>query len=335
MTTAHTVQSCRYSRWDGQLSRSRWTWLMIVCIGVRLAAKRSRTRGLVIAGGLLVLGSCGMFYALSLLETLVGTSQARGLYDFIRVMLGVDVSGVARLEELRGLLWRCVFLLAVHIQMFWVVLMVAQAGPGVIANDLKARALPIYFAKPVTPLTYLVGKWMTVVVFIAMVTLIPNLASLLLGTWMTGGPGTWGEFLVLAGDLLVSGLGLCVVAGAIVIALSSLTSDRRYVTGAWLAICVLLVAAQAVVRDALPADSVRGFLGCISLKDNVLVLTEWLFGMREAWETAALPSEAFIRAPLSEGSPGCAAVVLAGWTVGALLLCYRQVVRFSRSAANV
>ena len=335
MTTPRAAQPCRYRHWDGRLSRSRWTWLTIVLNGVRLTLKNSRTRGLMITGGLLAVGSCVMFYVVSLLETLVGTPQARGLYDFMRVMFGVDISGVARLEELRGLLWRCVFLLALHVQMFLVLLIVAQTGPGVIANDLKTRALPIYFAKPVTPLTYLLGKWMTVAVFIAAVTLIPNLIALLLGTWMTGGPGTCGEFFVLAGDLLISGVGICVVAGAIVIALSSLTSDRRYVMGAWLAVCVLLASAQAVVRDALPEESLRGFLGCISLRDSMAVLAEWLFGMRASWEAAALPPEAFSRAPLSEVSPVCAVVVLAAWTAGALLLGYRQVVRFSRSAANV
>ncbi len=335
MTTASAIRSCRYQRWSGQLNQDRWTWLTIVTTGIRLAIRNSRTRGLVMSSGMLVLGACGMFYVLAMLETLLGTPQAQGICDFVHVMLGVDVSSMTQLADLREPLWRSVFVLMIQIELFWVLFIVARVGPELIANDLKARALPIYFAKPVTPLTYLAGKWMVVAAFVAMVSLVPNLASLLFGALMTGGPGTWGQFFALAWDLLLAGLGLCVVTGAIIIALSSLTSDRRYVTVAWLAVCVLLVVAQTVVNKALPEESAQGLLGCISLRDNVLVLTNWLFGIHEAWEAANLPAEAFSRAPLSTDRVLYAAVVMTAWVVGAFLLCYRQVVRFSRSAANV
>ncbi|MCK4661208.1 MAG: hypothetical protein KAV82_16935 [Phycisphaerae bacterium] len=337
MTTAttSTTRPCRYQRWDGELNQGHWTWLTIVVTGVRRIAKNAKTRTLIMTSGLFVLGSCGIFYALSLLETIVGTPQAKGLYDFVRGFLGVDISSVSRLEEFRGILWRCVFLVMIKIQMFWVLFVVARVGPGLIANDLKARALPIYFAKPVAPLTYLLGKWMVVASFIAMVMLLPNLLSLLVGTLMTGGLGSWSQSLGLAWDLLVSGLGVCVLGGMIMIALSSMTSDSRYVTGAWLAVCVLLVFAQAIVNEALPGKSVQGFLGCISLRDNVLVLTDWLFGMRQAWEASSLPVEAFSEALVKPVKPLYSAVVLGGWTLAAVLFSYRQVVRFSRSAANV
>jgi ABC-type transport system involved in multi-copper enzyme maturation permease subunit len=334
MTTAPPT-IFQYQRWSGQLRTGRWTWGVIVMTGIRLALKNARTRGLITSGAIFILGSCTIFYVLSVLETLVGTPQAEGIYDFVQTVLGVDISGVSRLEEYRELLWRCVFLLMIKIQLLWVLLMATRVGPGLIADDIKARALPIYFAKPITPLTYLVGKWMVVGAFIAVVTAVPNLLSLIIGTVITDGVGTWRQTLDLGWDLLVSGVGVSVVGGMIILALSSLTSDRRYAIGAWLAVCLLLLSAQAIVNNALPQQSSEGFLGCISLRDNVVVLTNWLFGMRQAWEASGLPTEAFSRALVKPVPASCAAAVMAVWTVAAILICYRQIVRFSRQAANV
>jgi ABC-type transport system involved in multi-copper enzyme maturation permease subunit len=334
MTTA-TPTISQYQRWSGQLRPGRWTWGVIVVTGIRLALKNTRTRGLVTSSAMFVLGSCAIFYVLSVLETLVGTPQAERWYNFVQTILGVDISGVSRLEAYRELLWRCVFLLMIKVELVWVLIMVTRVGPGLIANDIKARALPIYFAKPITPLTYLVGKWMVVAAFIAVVTLVPNLLSLIFGTLITDGVGTWGQTLDLGWDLLVSGVGVCVVGGMMILALSSLTSDRRYAIGAWLAVCLLLLSAQAIVNNALPAQSSQGFLGCISLRDNVVVLTNWLFGMRQAWEASGLPTEAFSRALVKPVPVSYAAAVMAAWTVAAILVCYRQIVRFSRQAANV
>lgn len=335
MSTTTATRSHRYQRWSGELDKGRSTWLAIVVTGIHLAFKQARTRTLVMSVALVTLGTCAVLYVLSLLETLVGTPEAHGVYDFLQAFLGVDVSGVSRIEELRGVLWGTLFLVMIKAEMFWVLIVVAQIGPGLIAKDLRFRALPIYFAKPLTPLTYVLGKWLVVAFFIALVTLIPNLGSLLLGSMMTGGLGTMGQLLNLGLDLLLSGLLACVVGGTVVLALSSLTSDHRYVTVAWLAVCLLPVFAQAIVDELLPGQSRAGLLGCISLRDDMVILTEWLFGLRDAWEASGLPTRAFGEALAKPIKPLYPALVLAGWTVVAALVCYRRVVRFSRSAANV
>lgn len=335
MTEVMISRSHRYQRWDGELNKGRWTWLVIVVSGIRLTLKQAKTRMLVMTGGLVMISSCIVLYVLSLLETLVGTDQAQGLYDFVKVFLHVDISSVTRLEEFRELLWRSMYLLTIKIQMFWVLIVAARVGPGLIAKDLKSRALPIYFAKPVTPITYLTGKWLVIASFIAVVTLIPNLLSLTIGTMVTGGLHTWSHTLGLGADLFISGAAVCLVGGMIVMALSSLTSDHRYVAVAWLAICLIPVIAQQIIDKTLPEQATTGWLGCISLRDNVVTLTESLFGIREAWEASSLPPEAFSKALMKPVKPAYAVTVLSAWTVGAILLSHRRVVRFSRSAANV
>jgi len=106
-----------------------------------------------------------VFYLLAQLEILAGTRQAEGLYALVKTFLGVDLSSASRLAEYREVLWRSAFLfLFSKAELFWVFILGAFVGPGLIADDLKARALPIYFARPVNPRTYLLGKW-TVIAF--------------------------------------------------------------------------------------------------------------------------------------------------------------------------
>ena len=335
MTESITSKPHRYQRWSGELDKGWWTWLVIVTTGIRLILKEAKTRILVLTAGGVMIGTCVILGVLAYIETIVEDPEAEVYYDFVRGLFGVDLSGIAQLGEFRPLLWRSVFLLTIKIQLVWVLLVVARVGPGLIAKDLKSRALPIYFAKPVTPLTYLAGKWLVVASFIAAVMLIPNVLSMVIGSLITGGLPTWGETLNLGIDLVLSGLMVCLVGGALVLALSSLTSDHRFVAVGWLAICLIPMIAQQIVNQTVPADATTGWLGCISLRDNIVILTERLFGLRETWEASSLPPEAFSSALVRPVDPVYAMTVLAGWTAGALLLCYKRVVRFSRSASNV
>jgi len=325
----------RYGRWRGTLNQGRWTWFAIVVTGIRLSLRGMRTRTLLLSTSGIVIFVVSVLYCFSLLEVMAGTEEAAGIMQFVKQLLNVDISAAARIGEYREVLWRFLFLFSVKGEMFWVLLVVSIVGPGLISHDLKHGALPIYFAKPITPLTYLLGKWLIVASFIATVTVVVNLLTLGLGTLIAGGLHTWAQTFDLAGDLVFSGAILCLVCGATVLALSSLSSDHRYVTVAWLAVCLLPVIAQAIVNDLLPPESTTGWLGCLSLRENVMTLTDWAFGVRQAIEVAGLPSSAFTHALTKAVSVGKATLVLGAWTVVMLWVSYRRVVAFSQSAANV
>ncbi len=334
MNTAPATSAHGYRRWSGQLSRRRWTWLAIFVAGVRLTNRATKVRGLVWMSFMFAVGSCALFYMLARLEILAGSDEASDMYGLINMFLHVDLSGVKQLADFREVLWRSVFLFMFKGELFWVFVVIMRAGPGLIADDLKARALPIYFARPVTPLTYMMGKWMVVAFFIGMVVLVPNLLALIFGTLTTGGLQTFGQTLALAGDLLITGGGVVVFGGAVVLALSSLSSDKRYVMVGWVAFCLLPVMAQAVLFKVLPDETTSGWLGSVSLYRDITVTADWVFGIRAAWESTPLPREVFDRALGRQSTLVYPAVVLLTFTIGSLLICYCRVVRFSRSAAN-
>jgi ABC-type transport system involved in multi-copper enzyme maturation permease subunit len=325
----------RYQRWAGRPTRRRWAWPAITVTGVRLANKNTRTRGLIWTSLSFALGSCGFFYFLAQLEVLAGTPQAEGLYEFVRAVLGVDLSGVSRLSEYRETLWRAAFLFLFKAELFWMFVVVAFVGPSLIADDLKTQALPIYFARPVTPFTYLFGKWMAIAAYMSLAVLVSNLLGLFFGVLVTGGLATFARTAKLASDLLICGGGVTVFAGVLMLALSSMCRDKRYVTVGWVAIFVLPMVVQNILGEALPREATSKWLGSISLYGDVASLAEWKLGLREALESTGLPREAFRNALGRAMDPVYPATVLLALTLAAGSFCHRQVLRFSRSAANV
>jgi ABC-type transport system involved in multi-copper enzyme maturation permease subunit len=323
----------RYERWSGRLGGQWCTWLAIVRVGVRLAAKPASTRLILLMSSAFLVGNCCVFYVLSVVEILGASPQFRGLYGLLEVILGVDLSGLARISEHRETLWRMVFLVMLKAQLACVAVILAQAAPGLIANDLKSRALPIYFSKPLTPLTYLLGKWTIVAAFVGALTVAPNLLSLLIGTLLTGGLNSWGQTLHLAGDLVLLGAGIMAISGVVILALSAASADRRYVTVAWLAICLLPIVAQGVLDEAIPSTSTGGFLASISPYRDITVLANWLFDMHAAYRAMPLPSRAIEPALFRSLDPIYPALVLATVTLLAAVLAYRRVLRMSRAAA--
>ena len=223
----------------------------------------------------------------------------------------------------------------IKVQLFYLLIVIGQLGSGLIANDLKSNALPIYFARPITPLTYMLGKWCTIAVFIAKAMLLSNLLALGAGILIAGYPGTWQQTLGLAWALTVIGVGMMVVGGLLILALSSLTADKRFVIVGWLALALLPHITQQILYEQMDPQSTTRFFGSLSLNNDVVILSTWLLDLREAWDSSGLPAQAYESALGPPVQPLYPALVLAGLTALAAVVCYRRIVRFSQAAANV
>ena len=336
MTAPSPAHPHKYQRWADRPARLRKAWPAITAAGVRMVNRRgTRTHGLMWMSLGFALASCTMFYVLAELEILAGTPEAAGLYSFVKTLLGVNLDGISRLAEFREILWRSAFLFLFKAELFWVFVVAAFAGPGLIADDIKARALPIYFARPVTPFTYLLGKWMVIAFFVSLAVLVSNLLGLIFGVIVTGGLATWGQTIRLGVDLLLCGLGVTLFAGVLMLALSSMSSDKRYVTVGWLAAGVLPVMVQGILYESLPQEATGKWLGSVSLYGDIAALMEWKLGIRATWASMPIPQEVFRGALGPELAPFYPAVVLLILTIASVWFCYRRVLQFSRSAANL
>ncbi len=102
-------------------------------------------------------------------------------------------------------------------------------GSGLVANDKQANALQIYLSKPLTRLEYIAGKFLILVSFLLLVTLVPALLLLLLQLLFAGNFTFIRQNLFLFPAITLYSVLYVVVVSFTILALSSLSKSSRFV----------------------------------------------------------------------------------------------------------
>ena len=126
-------------------------------------------------------------------------------------------------------IYRTAFFNTPYFSSFLLVLALA-VGAGLISNDLKHNALLMYFSRAITRGDYIVAKFLTLVLFLLLVTLGPALLLWVGQIAMGAEEITTGQRLQDLGAITVHSLILTVPFSTAVLACSSLTK-RTYVAG--------------------------------------------------------------------------------------------------------
>ncbi len=141
-----------YRSWGGTLVPHPRTWWIIARTGVRLKWKRGMIVLLIIATLPFIVRAFQIYAATRLQDW-------QELAEAVQ-QLRVDARFFA--DYLSG-------------QSFFLVLAILVTGSGLIADDPRYRALPLYFSKPVRLSDYLLGKSLVVAAYGALITLVPAL----------------------------------------------------------------------------------------------------------------------------------------------------------------
>ena len=141
-----------------------------------------------------------------------------------------------------------------------IVLFVAFVAPEALCPDRRSRVLSLYLASPLTRMTYLLSKAVSVATVITFVTVGPPLLLLLGLITQSAGPDGPVEVLKVLIRILESGLFLAALYTSLSLAIAGLT-DRR------------AVAAAATLFVLLGSAIVSETIGALGGSDNVLVLS--------------------------------------------------------------
>jgi len=256
-----------YRHWEGKrrgrLSRS----LTIARSGVALALKK---RGLV---ALVLLGITPAFIFGVLLYQASKVEEFMGLASHL--LWGIDWSGLLGKTPTTQTIWQMLFSKFLIVQLIPVGIVVAYVGPELISLDLRVRALQIYFSRPLTRADYLLGKLMVIGVFVAMVTLVPGVLLYLVGVVLEKSihvvAETYTVFLAVLGAYVL----ITLVAGAVVLACSSLSRRSGYVVVLWVMLIILGEVAHGLVGDAMA----QSWSHLLSLRANVAQVLSRLFNV--------------------------------------------------------
>jgi ABC-2 type transport system permease protein len=298
------IHANTYRHYEGRRRGRFWRAFVIANTASSLAVKKKFLVALILLGivpsvifGVLVYGTVSM--------------NAPEYADLTVKMLG-DVGWGPYLEQHPGPAgsWRLIFsMFLARWQLISVLVIVTAVGPSLISEDLRARALQLYYSRPLTRVDYLAGKLLVVAVFVAMVTLVPALLLYVVGLVLSRSPLTAIEtgrtlFGIVAGCAVTT-----LVTGALVLACSSLSRRSAYVAVAWASIVILSESAYVLVRD----QTGVGWSYLLSIRANVAQTIASLFGapLEYEWQSAWNPAASW--------------AVLAAVVLVALAFVYRRI----------
>lgn len=205
-----TVRAKGYAHWDGQPVDRRFPWWPITRTGILLAFRKKRFKfafavSFVPAVGFLV----GLYVSERLEDFRAFVRGGEGLInitpDYFKIYMTND------------------FLL------FLIVLVLAFAGAGLVADDLKHNSLQLYFARPIQKKDYLLGKMSVVAFFVLILTALPGLVLLIFKLVFAGSFKFLFDYPWLPLSILGYSALLTVFFAFYVMLLSSLSKNSRYV----------------------------------------------------------------------------------------------------------
>ena len=166
-------------------------------------------------------------------------------------------------------------------QDFFVFIITIYVGAGLIANDRRAHALPIYLSKPLMRSEYIAGKAAVLFVFLLMVTLVPALLLLLLQVLFAGSFEFLRKNLFLFPAITVASLLQALLATFTMLALSSLSKSSRYVGILYAGIIFF----TAAIYGAMFAITGSSKLSWLSVGANLSQVVDVIFRLKPRYTT--------------------------------------------------
>jgi hypothetical protein len=126
--------------------------------------------------------------------------------------------------------------------------MVTIGQAGLIADDRRTNALQLHLSKPLTRVEYILGKLAPPLAYVLFVTLVPALLLLLLQVVFAGSLTFLRSNLFLLPAITLYALIQALLSAFVLLALSSLTKSRRFVSIMYAAVTFFTFAMYQVLR---------------------------------------------------------------------------------------
>src|SRR5579884_955492 len=214
-----------YQHWQGPLSARAWRWLTIARHGVRVQRNNRIVRLFLLLAWLPALGLFGALVLWGLVER-----QSEGVLAMFS-WLPQDVLLDPHLY--RTTVWTLAYSFFFKVELFFIMLLVAIAGPGLISQDLRFNALPLYLSRPLTRLDYFLGKLGVIGALVASLAVGPAVFAYIVGLAFCLDLSVIKETYPILLASVAYGLVITLSAGTLILALSSLTRRSLYVGITW------------------------------------------------------------------------------------------------------
>lgn len=249
-----TVRDLGYRPYEGvRLPPSRNVWVM---------GRQAMTRAL--ASWLVRVGLLATLVPLIVGLAMVGWRLAAE-------RLGAEALGPEQIVDHSNRVVRTVFTASLWTSVWMVVL---GSGAAAIAEDLTFRAFPFYFAKPVTPTQYLVGRVAATAVLVFLVTFVPAASVVVLIVAVTETLRV--ELALLLLPAAVFALAIAAVTSTLSVFLSGLGKSRALTMSAWVVLFFVPHAIASLVLELgeSPWLLLGSFTGLLTIVGDTLFAAE-------------------------------------------------------------
>ncbi|MCX6553688.1 MAG: ABC transporter permease subunit [Candidatus Aminicenantes bacterium] len=245
-----------YSHWQGELKASRSNWLPIFFNGIKTVFKKKFAK--------VIFAFSGSTFIIFLLAVYVSTKPELKILSELVRLLKSDA-------DLFKTFYSNGFLT------FMLVILSIFSGADLISSDLKFKAFPLYFARPLSRSDYLLGKFSVILFYLLLFTLVPGILLLLFKMIFTGSLAV-SPLLLLA--ILVFPLLECVFLAALTLALSILSPNTKFIQIAIFLVYMFSNNLAQILKAIFKSD----WFFLISLQSNIEQLASFLFGLQPKYD---------------------------------------------------
>ncbi len=237
-----------YQHWQGPLSARMWRWLTIAQHGVRVQRNNRIVRLSLLLAWLPALGLIGAVVLWGMVER-----QSDSVLTMLS-WLPQDLLLDPRLY--RTTIWTLAYSFFFKAELYFIMLLVAIAGPGLISQDLRFNALPLYLARPLTRLDYFLGKLGVIGALVASLAVSPAVFAYVVGLAFCLDLSVIKDTYPILLASVAYGLVITLSAGTLILALSSLTRRSLYVGITWAGFWIISGMVGGILTG-IHGDSVR------------------------------------------------------------------------------
>ncbi len=166
-------------------------------------------------------------------------------------------------------------------------LFAAFVAPELLCTDRRTGMLGVYLASPLSRATYLLGKLLSIMSILAIVTIGPPLLLLIALSLVDAGPSGWGDGFSLGFKIVLAGLAMSAYFAAISMAVSAATDRRAAATAVILG---LLVGTPIVFNLLVGAGDLPDFLLLGDLLSVPVELAFRIHGEIGDWSEREVPT---------------------------------------------
>jgi ABC-2 type transport system permease protein len=234
-----------YQHWSGKLSGHTWRWLAITRQGVRAGLKNRYFRLVLLIAWVPALMLGTMLCVWGLVER--NSDLIEPVLALLKGLFGQQ--SIAEPKHYRAEVWTICYDYFLWAELYLSMLLILLVGPNLISADLRFNALPLYLSRPLRRVDYLLGKLGVIGVFIGLIVIVPAVVAYVLGLLFSLDITIVKDTYQLFFASILYGLVIALSAGMLILALSSLSRNSRYVALLWIGILVIGAVVSSVLES--------------------------------------------------------------------------------------